>query len=262
MMNTLDFRMKYRPKKFSEVIGNKSIIQILKNIVTSLRIPNGILFHGPPGTVKSSLAYVFVKALNCLDFKEDVCGNCENCLLMEKYFPSGPCGIVEIHDCTIISENYLEDLIKRHFPIFPLNRVDKNIHVFDEFQRAKPSFQEKLLRPLETIPKLLLIFCLINLTRVEEAFQQRVTILKTTRPELDELVPWLHGICSLEGITVKDARALKDLAIAAELLPRQCLSFLQKISYLSNTLTADLVKQVSKDNRSVHEDASTPILIE
>ncbi len=108
----------------------------------------------------------------------------------------------------------------------------------------------------------MLVFCLVDLTRLEEAFQQRVTILKTTRPELEELVSWLRRICSLERITVKDTRALKDLAIAAELFPRECLSFLQKISYLSNTLTVDLVKQVSKDNRSIHDEASTPILIE
>jgi hypothetical protein len=69
--------------------------------------------------------------------------------------------------------------------------------VFEEFQRARPSFQEKLLRPLETDPYLLLIFCLIDLTRVEEAFQQRVTVLKTTRPEVDELASWLHKITAL-----------------------------------------------------------------
>jgi len=261
-MNTSDLRMKYRPQKFSEVIGNKSTVQILREIATKHRIPNGMLFHGHPGTGKSSLAYLFVKALNCLDFEQDVCGNCQNCLLMEKYFPSGPCGIVEIHDCTIINETYLEDLIKHHFTIFPRTKIGRNIHVFDEFQRAKPSFQEKLLTPLQTDPDLLLIFCLIDLTRVEEAFRQRVTILKTIRPGLDEIIPWLSRICFLEGITVKELRALKHLAIAAELLPRECLSYLQKISYLSDTLTVDLVKQVSKDNRSIHEDASTPILIE
>lgn len=260
-MNTFDLKLKYRPRTFSEVIGNKSTIQILKSIVKSGRIPTGILFHGHPGTCKSCLAYLFVTALNCLDFKEDVCGKCENCLLMEKYFPHGPSGIVEVHDCTSISENFLENLIKHHFTSFWFNKIDKCTMVFDEFQR-KPSFQQKFLTPLATDPDLLLIFCLIDLTLVEEPFQQRVTILKTTRPELEELVSWLRRICSLERITVEDTRALKDLAIAAELLPRECLSYLQKISYLSDTLTVDLVKQVSKDNQSIHDEGSTPILIE
>jgi len=261
MLNASDFRIKYRPKTFSEVVGNKSIIQILKKIVTSCSIPTGILFHGHPGTGKSSLAYVFVKALNCLNFKEDICDICENCLSMEKDFPHGA-WLADFYDCTLISESHLEDLIKHYFTIFPRNTVDKNIYVFDEFQRAKPSFQEKLLRQLETKPNLLLIFLLIDLSRVEEAFRQRVLILKTERPEIRELIAWLQKICSSEGIAIKDTRALKDLAIAAELLPRECLSFLQKVSYLSNTLTVDLVKQIIKDRRSVHEDASTPILIE
>ena len=261
-MNASDFRIKYRPRKFSEVIGNKSTIKILKNLVTSSLIPSGILFHGHPGTGKSTLSYLLIKALNCLEFSEDVCGNCENCLLIERYYPSGPCGIVEIHDCTLIHEDDLEDLIKHHFTVFSRTRIGKNIHLFDEFQRARPSFQEKLLRQLETDPDLFLIFCLIDLTRVEEAFRQRVTILKTTRPDLDELVPWLRKICALERIIVKDSRALRDLVIAAELLPRECLSFLQKISYLGNTLTADHVKQVYRDNQSIHDDASIPILVE
>jgi DNA polymerase III gamma/tau subunit len=260
-MNTSDFRSVYRPKKFAEAIGNKWSIQTLKNIVISNRIPNGILFHGHPGTGKSCLSYVFVKALNCLNFKEDVCDVCENCLLMEKYYPHGS-WLADFHDCTLINENHLEDLIKRYFNLFPQNRVDKRIHVFDEFQRARPSFQEKLLRQLDTNPNLLLIFLLIDASHVEEAFRQRVLVLKTERPEIQEVIPWLRRICSLEGIGVKDVKPLKDLAIAAELLPRECQSLLQKISYLSNTLTTDLVKQVSKDNRSVHEDASTPILIE
>jgi DNA polymerase-3 subunit gamma/tau len=257
-MNTSDYRLEYRPKNFSEVIGNRWLVKTLKSIVTSHRIPSGILFHGHPGTGKSSLAYVFVKALNCLNFKDDVCGICENCLSMEKYFPHGS-WLSDIHDCTIMKEDHLEYLIRNHFTTFPLTRVEKIIHVFDEFQRARPSFQEKLLRQLETKPNLLLIFLLIDISRVEEAFRQRVLVLKTERPEIQEVIPWLHRICDLELIAVKDVRALEELAITAGLLPRECLGLLQKISYMDNILTMDLVKEAARDYRNISEE--TPMYV-
>lgn len=260
-MNTSDFRSVYRPKKFAEAIGNKWSIQTLKNIVISNRIPNGILFHGHPGTGKSCLSYVFVKALNCLNFKEDVCDVCKNCLLMEKYYPHGS-WLADFHDCTLINENYLEDLIKRYFNLFPQNRADKIIHVFDEFQRTRSSFQEKLLRQLDTNPNLLLIFLLIDASHVEEAFRQRVLVLKTERPEIQEVIPWLRRICDSEQIAIKDVRALKELAITAGLLPRECLSLLQKVSYMDNILTTDLVKEAARDYRSISKETPSYVFSE
>ena len=77
-MDTSDFRFKYKPKRFAEVIGNKLAIRVLKNIARTVRIPGAVLFYGPPGTGKSTLNYVFPKALNCLHFEDDVCDECEN----------------------------------------------------------------------------------------------------------------------------------------------------------------------------------------
>ena len=261
-MNTYDFRLKYRPKRFNEVIGNKLTIRVLKNIVITGRIPSAALFHGPPGTGKSTLSYVFPKALSCLNFEDDVCDECENCLAMDKYFPKGAWWLVDIHDCTRINVTHLDDLIRRHFNVFPQTRIGKNIHVFDEFQRAQPQFQEKFLTELETNPDLLLIFSLIDISRVEEAFQQRVTALKTTRPELDELVSWLHDICSLENISVTDTEALRHLAITANLLPRECLRLLQTISYMSNSLTLSLVQEVFQDDPSTFDELPETVVLD
>ena len=259
-MNTSDFRLKYRPKRFAEIIGNKLAIRVLKNIILTGRIPCALLFHGPPGTGKSSLTYVLAKALNCLHFDDDVCDECENCLAMDKYFPKGAWWLVNTHDCTRINVTYLDDLIRRYFNVFPQTRIGKNIHVFDEFQRAQPQFQEKFLTELETNPDLLLIFSLIDISRVEEAFQQRVTVLKTTRPEPDELISWLHRICSCEKIVVKQTEALRHLAISANLLPRECLRLLQTISYVSNSLTLDLVQEVSEDDQSILDELPEPVV--
>ena len=261
-MDTFDFRLKYRPKRFSEVIGNKLTIRVLKNIVITGRIPSAVLFHGPPGIGKSTLSYVFPKALNCLNFEEDVCDECENCLAMDKYFPKGAWWLVNTHDCTRMNLMHLDDLIRRYFNVFPQTRIGKNIHVFDEFQRAQPQFREKFLTEMETNRDLLLIFSLIDISRVEDAFQQRVTILKTTRPEPEEMVSWLNRICFLEKITVKDSEALRHLAISANFLPRECLRLLQTISYMSNSLTLDLVQEASHDDRTILDELQEPVVFD
>ena len=53
---------KYRPRAFSEVLGNNAIIERVKALVQSRNIPH-LMFSGPPGTGKSSLSLIIVKKL-------------------------------------------------------------------------------------------------------------------------------------------------------------------------------------------------------
>ena len=248
-----DLREKYRPKKFADFVGNQRNIRYLKNTITKGKFPNGIIFHGAPGSGKTSLAHLYGKALSCLNFEEDICGNCENCIQAEKHFPhTAAISGIHVYDCTRIDEKRLEEIIL-HNLTYSTNKI-KLAHIFDEFHRIRDRGQDKFLKLLESKPRILFIFCLIDVSSVEEAFKQRVTILKTLPPEMDEIVPWLQKICGLEGIVVEDIGALRQLAKEADRLPRECLGALEKTSCLDEPLTIDLVKEIFGDKKSVKDD--------
>ena len=59
------FYRKWRPRKFSEVIGQDSIVQTLRNAVNLNRIAHAYLFTGSKGSGKTSTARIMAKAINC-----------------------------------------------------------------------------------------------------------------------------------------------------------------------------------------------------
>ncbi len=65
-MGYVSFSLKYRPKKFEEIVGQQHVSRTLMNAVASGRIAHAYLFAGPRGTGKTSTARVLAKALNCL----------------------------------------------------------------------------------------------------------------------------------------------------------------------------------------------------
>ncbi|HET9402218.1 MAG TPA: hypothetical protein VFO34_14840 [Candidatus Acidoferrales bacterium] len=64
---------------FSEFIGNPRIIQALQGMLRSERVPSSMLFAGPKGVGKYTLARMFAQAANCERMRDDFCGECTTC---------------------------------------------------------------------------------------------------------------------------------------------------------------------------------------
>ena len=260
---SLDLRKKYRPKRFSEILGNKLTLRYLINSASTSRTPNGIMFHGPGGTGKTTCAEVYSKALCCLNFKGDICAQCEPCQSIQKTYPNSSVTYgIHVHDCALMDEKTLNDLIYSHLHYIHFNRIKKDIHIFDHFDCIRDRSQDKFLRQLETRPYLLFIFCLIDISPIERPFKDRVTILKTVRPTMDEILPWLKYICHTEGIVLKQKRALQHLVEEADLVPRACLATLEKIVGLREPITFALLRELSEDNESVNDDNTNRRIID
>ena len=84
-MSYLALYRKYRPTKFSEVSGQKYIVDILKNAIKTQNISHAYLFSGPRGTGKTSVAKIFAKSVNCLNSTTgEACGKCDICKALKE----------------------------------------------------------------------------------------------------------------------------------------------------------------------------------
>jgi DNA polymerase-3 subunit delta' len=67
---------------FGEFLGNERIVNALRGMLRRERVPNALLFTGPHGIGKYTLARMFAQAANCERLKDDFCGQCASCLRM------------------------------------------------------------------------------------------------------------------------------------------------------------------------------------
>lgn len=71
---------KYRPKTFSEVIGQEHVVQTITNAISGNLLSHAYLFAGPRGSGKTTIARLLAKAVNCRSpDKSEPCNSCSSC---------------------------------------------------------------------------------------------------------------------------------------------------------------------------------------
>ncbi|MGC9042613.1 MAG: ATP-binding protein [Myxococcota bacterium] len=69
---------------FKNIIGHSEVIENLRGRIRENRLHHAIMFYGPQGIGKRTLATEFIKAINCKNFEDEPCDNCNNCKWIEK----------------------------------------------------------------------------------------------------------------------------------------------------------------------------------
>ena len=141
---------KYRPQKFSEIIGQEHVVQTLTNALSLGLISHAYLFAGPRGCGKTTIARVFAKAINCQNRKSgesEPCNQCSSCLEIMK---GNSIDLIEIDAAShrgIDEIRELRDGIK-----FVPNKSKYKIFIIDEAHQLTKEAANALLKTLEEPP--------------------------------------------------------------------------------------------------------------
>ena len=145
-MSYISLYRKYRPTKFSDVVGQDVIIKIIKNSIINNKIGHAYIFSGPRGTGKTTVAKIFAKAVNCLNFVDDVCEKCENCTKKS----SDEIDIIEMDAASNNGVDEIREIIN-NVKYMPSNLKYK-VYIIDEVHMLSTSAFNALLKTLEEPP--------------------------------------------------------------------------------------------------------------
>lgn len=147
-MSYISLYRKYRPKTFSDVVGQDVIVEILKNSIINDKLSHAYIFSGPRGTGKTSIAKIFSKAVNCLNNKTgDLCCECDVC---NNSFEEE----IDIIEIDAASNNGVDEIreIRNNVKLLPSNLKYK-VYIIDEVHMLSTSAFNALLKTLEEPPK-------------------------------------------------------------------------------------------------------------
>ena len=230
----------YRPSRFSEVVGQEYIVKTLVNAIKNNKIAHAYLFAGPRGTGKTSVAKLFAKAINCENFKDEACDNCNSCL---SYLDGNHPDIIELDAA---SNNGVDDIreIVDQVAYAPLLGKYK-VYIIDEVHMLSASAFNALLKTLEEPPAhVIFILATTDPQKVIPTVLSRCQRYNFSKISLYDIKQRTIDILEKENIPYEE-KAVEQLARMAEGGMRDALSLLEQcLAYNPDKLNLEDVENI------------------
>ncbi len=144
---------------FEDIVGQKRIINHLKNAIKLDRPSHAYIFHGDDGIGKRLTAEIFAKGLLCEKIEGAPCGKCRSCIQMDT--GNNPDFIKVTHEKSVISVDDIRSQLISEMQIKPYTAKYK-IFMVDEAEKMNEQAQNALLKTLEEPPEYGVIILLTN----------------------------------------------------------------------------------------------------
>ena len=232
---------KYRPQKFSEVIGQDHVTRTLKNAIEQGRIAHGYIFSGHRGIGKTTIARILAMALNCQSQDHPVpepCGVCDSC---REIRAGNSVDVIEIDAATNRGIDEIREL--REAARYRPARDRFKIYILDEAHQITDAAFNALLKTLEEPPgHIVFMMATTQPEDIPQTIRSRCQHFSFHAVRFDDIVQQLRDIAKQEGITADD-NALAMLAEVGDGSMRDALSIMdQAIACCGTTLSGDVVR--------------------
>ena len=230
----------WRPRDFSHMVGQRAIVETLRNQVIHDRIAHAYLFCGSRGTGKTSTAKILAKAINCENPNHgDPCGECANCLRMEH---DESLDIIEIDAASNNGVDEMRDL--RDTVKYPPQFGKYKVYIIDEVHMLSTSAFNALLKTLEEPPAhIVFILATTEPQKLPETILSRCQRFDFGRIAVSDIVSRLKEASDGAGAVVSDG-ALMTIARAAEGGMRDALSILDMCLGYGDHIDEDMVRRI------------------
>ena len=240
----MDFQVsarKWRPQKFSELIGQEHIVRTLRNAIELNKISHAYLFSGTRGVGKTTTARILAKAINCA--KGPIPEPCDECNFCQEITLGNSIDVREIDGASNNSVAEARELIETIRYAASASRY--KVYIIDEVHMLSKSAFNALLKTLEEPPpKVVFLFATTELSKIPETILSRCQCFEFKPLSHRQIIGQLEIICGQEDIQA-NGLSLEKIAKTGAGSMRDAQSLLdQVIAYCGNKIENDSVEEI------------------